>query len=66
MSAAKETPSTASSSSVSGSQDDATQVTNSASAMHMLGYMYEKNDAIFGSITVRQLIKDPYCGRGPL
>ncbi|KAL7952910.1 N-terminal binuclear Zn cluster-containing/DNA binding domain-containing protein [Trichoderma compactum] len=51
MSAAKETPSTASSSSVSGSQDDATQVTNSASAMHMLGYMYEKNDAIFGSIT---------------
>ncbi|UKZ76908.1 hypothetical protein TrVFT333_004623 [Trichoderma virens FT-333] len=51
MSAAKETPSAASSSSVSGSQDGATQATDSTSAMHMLGYMYEKNDAIFGSIT---------------
>ncbi|KAL7930244.1 N-terminal binuclear Zn cluster-containing/DNA binding domain-containing protein [Trichoderma chlorosporum] len=50
MSAVKETPPTTSSLSVSRSQGDAPQVTDSASAMHMLGYMHGENDAVFGSI----------------
>ncbi|RFU81911.1 fungal specific transcription factor [Trichoderma arundinaceum] len=52
ISAAKETPSITSSASVSESQDDAAPITTSASAVHMLGYMYAKDDALFGSIMV--------------
>ncbi|OTA01389.1 hypothetical protein A9Z42_0017070 [Trichoderma parareesei] len=35
---------------VSGTPDDASQVTSPASAMHKLGYLYTKNDAVFGGI----------------
>lgn len=53
----KDTPSTASTNSVSESQDDTASNTGPASMVHMLGYMYAKNDALFGSIMVSRLIK---------
>lgn len=54
--APKETPSIASSTSVSESQDDASHNTSSASAVHMLGYMYPKNNTMFGSIMETQCV----------
>ncbi|UKZ69614.1 uncharacterized protein TrAtP1_010620 [Trichoderma atroviride] len=55
--APKETPSIASSTSVSESQDDASNSTSSASAVHMLGYMFAKNDTLFGSIMETQYVE---------
>lgn len=40
-----------------GLQYDATEVASLASAIYMLSYMYAKNDATFGSITMRQLMR---------
>lgn len=53
----KQTPSTASTNSVSELQDDTANNTGPASMVHMLGYMYAKNDTLFGSIMVSHLIK---------
>ncbi|KAM0513681.1 hypothetical protein ACHAPE_007507 [Trichoderma viride] len=55
--APKETPSIASSTSVSEPQDDASNSTSSASAAHMLGYMFAKNDTLFGSIMEAQHVE---------
>ncbi|KAL6900606.1 fungal-specific transcription factor domain-containing protein [Trichoderma evansii] len=57
--APKEAPSTTSSTSVSESQDDVANSTTSASAVHMLGYMYAKNDTLFGSIMETQYVDSP-------
>ncbi|KAK6447062.1 hypothetical protein FP744_10003312 [Trichoderma asperellum] len=50
----KQRPSTASTNSVSELQDDTANNTGPASMVHMLGYMYAKNDTLFGSIMETQ------------